>query len=561
MLNFSPLSTIPDKIYEGQQRRRTTDLQNAFPDGLPRTPDGKVDVESAADTLTKLGGAEFAKPFIDQFMGLQIGENAKKNLVGPAGGDQPAVKPINSSAAGPANIMGGATKQPQSATTQPFDNSSADTVRGLATEVFGGRDVSQLLPRYAAALKVNPDQPLSPDQIAQARAFMSRTAQSMGNQTTNDAGSGTQPAPASGASGSPAPTGQPAQPQRQPQAVPPTGIPAQAPQQQGQPVQPQGQQQPQGPSGNGAVGIPLAQYPDAMKHMQDRETELRGLAAQYAGLKPAIADQFEKQAASMQATRLKMQEEYQGVLAPTSGQKDVATNVAGQQETQKSNAQQGAKLFAGISGAAQEARRNGEYLTLAKSILSNPDMYSGFGADRVLDANKLKLWAGGDPKRAMLMEGLQKINASSVLSQLNQQRDEIVQETGGTSGRIFAQQVDQINKASPSLEGTMAGNRFLVEVQNRNAQLAKEIERQALDYRASHRDALDRGFYVQMGKYLDTHPLFNEQELTHPELLGAVDIPPGFKSKEQVGAWMRAMQLRPGEAMRTPDGKYKMAPP
>jgi hypothetical protein len=107
----------------------------------------------------------------------------------------------------------------------------------------------------------------------------------------------------------------------------------------------------------------------------------------------------------------------------------------------------------------------------------------------------------------------------------------------------------------------MAGNRFLVEVQNRNAQLAKEIERQALDYRASHRDALDRGFYVQMGKYLDTHPLFNEQELTHPELLGAVDIPPGFKSKEQVGAWMRAMQLRPGEAMRTPDGKYKMAPP
>jgi len=528
---------VPDKIYEGQQRRRTTDLQNAFPDGLPRTPDGKVDVPAATDTLTKLGGAEFAKPFIEQFMGLQIGDNAKKNLTGnnqpvsPIVGNQTGSTSVPN-AAGPASLRPNSNAAPQPATTQPFDNSSADTVRGLATEVFGGRDVSQLLPRYAAALKVNPDQPLSPDQIAQARAFMSRTAQSMGSQTTNDAGSGAQPTPASGASGSPAPTGQPTT-----------------------------QGQPQAPSGTGALGIPLAQYPSKMKEMEERETELRGLGAQYAGFKPAIADQFEKQAASMQATRLKMQEEYQGVLARTSGQKDVATNVAGQQETQKANAQQGSKLFAGISGAAQEARRNGEYLTLAKSILSNPDMYSGFGADRVLDANKLKLWAGGDPKRAMLMEGLQKINASSVLSQLNQQRDEIVQETGGTSGRIFAQQVDQINKASPSLEGTMAGNRFLVEVQNRNAQLAKEIERQALDYRASHRDALDRGFYVQMGKYLDTHPLFNEQELTHPELLGAVDIPPGLKSKEQVGAWMRAMQLRQGEAMRTPDGKYKMAPP
>src|ERR1700675_2062611 len=72
LLNFSQLAQLPEQYFQGQQRARTTALQNAFPKGLPQKQDAdgniirdkdgnsQIDVNAVGDTLTKLGGAEYA---------------------------------------------------------------------------------------------------------------------------------------------------------------------------------------------------------------------------------------------------------------------------------------------------------------------------------------------------------------------------------------------------------------------------------------------------------------------------------------------------------------------
>jgi hypothetical protein len=521
-------------------------LQNAFPDGLPKNPDGSVDMNSATNTLVKKGGAEYATPLLQMLMQQGIGAGQSANLqridagVTGGGNQPPAAKAGNFSAAGPANITGGQPQQPQLSSVGA-DNQGSDTLRSVATEAFGGKDVSPLIPRFAQALGVSPDAPLTPQQVQQARTIMSRTAQNRG-QTQDDSGPGTQPAPASGASGSPAPTGQPVT-QGQPQEVSPTGIPTQ-----------QGQSQ----GGVGATGIPLSQYPVMINRLHQAATQARAAGAGIAAYNPATASQYEKQADSYDARAKQMQEEAQKISEPTILQKDYNSGVTAKTEIQKADIERGTKALGGIQAqASQYERDQKQYLDLSRSILNDPKMYTGIGADAVLNFDRIKA-VYGDTKAAMLKEALSKVTATSVLSQINTQKDQM-QEAGTNAGRIFAQQVALVEKAAPALSNTLAGNRFLVEVARRSGELASEVASQARTYKQAH-GYLDTGFDTKISTYLQKNPVFSQNELSHAELLGSPTIPPGLKGGEILN-WARDMGLKPGDPMRTSDGKgYKTVP-
>ena len=158
----------------------------------------------------------------------------------------------------------------------------------------------------------------------------------------------------------------------------------------------------------------------------------------------------------------------------------------------------------------------------------------------------------------MLQEGLEKVTATNVLGQLNQQRDEL--QAGGISGgRIFAPMVDLVTKASANLGTTLAGNRLLVEVMDRAGQVGRQVRNMAADYkdpRAGNGGILDAGFDKKIGNYLDSHPIFTKEELSKPELIGAPTAPVGLKDTQSRKAWGQGMGLNPGDPFRV-NGQYK----
>jgi hypothetical protein len=181
-------------------------------------------------------------------------------------------------------------------------------------------------------------------------------------------------------------------------------------------------------------------------------------------------------------------------------------------------------------------------------------MYTGVGANLSLDFNRVRA-ALGQPQAAALQEALQKVTVSNVMAQINAQRNQIM-EAGGTSGRIFAQQVDLVEKAAPQLSTTPTGNRFLVEVASRMGELNSHIRDMAIQYMQSGHRYLDPGFDEQVADYLRGHPIFSKQELANPALLGAPSAPAGIANTQDRLAWGQGMGLHNGDFFRAPNGQY-----
>ena len=550
LLNFAPLANMPKTYFEGQQSQRTLALQNAFPNGLPRNQDGSVDVNATTDTLVRLGGAPYAQDLLKFLMARDAGTQAGRNIEAidqgisgaPSGNAPSGSATAVPGASGPSNIRGpGAAPQQPVLSSAGTDNNGADTLRSVATETFGGRDVSAMIPRYAAALGVRADDPLTPQQVTQARRFMARTAQAS---PADDSGGGVKTLPATGNSGAPAPAG----PGGTETASPSAGIVPQGPV-----AQPQG-----APTGTGAAGIPYAQYPGMMQRLSQASTNARAAAASIAGFNPSMAQQYEKQADSYDARRKQLFDEYQQVLSPTPEQKNLASGATQRGEELKNEVTQSQKTYNGIQAAATQYERDlRPYLDISRSVLNDPSMYTGTGANLALNFNRIRAMFG-DQRAAMLQEALQKVTASSVLGQINTQRDQLI-EAGGASNRIFAQQIALVEKAAPALANTLGGNRFLVEVSSRMGNLSSRVAEMARDYITTH-GHLDPKFDRQLANWMKANPLFTKDEMSHPELLGAPSIPPALNSPEKIMAWTKAMGLKPGDAMRAPDGRYKMIP-
>lgn len=224
-ISFDGLDQLGSQFFKGAEQRQKYDLSRAFKDGLPKKPDGTVDIQAMTETLAQHGAPDIAvlQDLVDRgavqdaarngpFGSPQAGMGAPAPSMGPQGAPGAGAAPqprapaqsgsLPPSLASPALRREAVGGNPIYAANEvsPLDapqgkpEEGAQTVRGMATEIFGGRDVSQLIPRFAQAFKLDPDAPLTPAQEAQLKPVMGRSLTAM---TERGQGQGSPQAPAS----------------------------------------------------------------------------------------------------------------------------------------------------------------------------------------------------------------------------------------------------------------------------------------------------------------------------------------------------------------------------
>lgn len=504
LVDFSPVGDIGKSYYQGQEEQRKLGLNKAFSEGLPRGSDGQVDYSAMADTLAKKGGVDEAMKIAT--LGAQMEQGRQTGAI--LQGNSPDALPARRTApvfAPPSRDQGSQPQQPQ-LSSAGTDNAGSDSIRSVATEQFGGRDVSDMIPRFAKAIGVDPDAALTPDQVAKARAFMGRTAQAQPS-----------PSPQGGGPVSQVPQG----------AVQPgPQIPAQPP---------------QGPAGGDptlggvvpqswiAKGGTAATYRDALAAVSANPMTVQGARAVALERMKAIDAALGK---AGEATPEMKNAQASGVPNPAEFDRLTAQN--------KDEVTRYGKKADAIAKAGSEASLELPQLDAAKTLMNDPNFYSGPLEGLTLTYKRLLGTFGADPNVAVPQEAFRKIVSNSILSQ--------IRSLAGT-GQIRVAEIKIMEKAAANSENTPAANRFLVEVATRLHQHALGLSDLANGYKGGR---LDPGYDRQARSWTEQHPLFSKAELADPRLIA----PPIFKTPEDVAK----AKLAPGTPFQTPDGRVKYIP-
>jgi hypothetical protein len=229
------LQGLPDQYMKGRQNAQQMAAEDMFKnEPIPRNKDGSVNVDAVVQKGAKIGGLPFVMKMLP-FLSPPPNGGPEPTI----GDDQssPSRPPPVSSAAGPSS-MGTQPPQPQ-LSSAGTDSTGDQTINSLASEVFGERDVTNMLPKYAAAVGNKLGEPLTAQQEQAARTMMQRTKGSMASALPGDTapptggaergpgtpnGASTAPFMAGGASGAPAPAaGNGAPPTQVAQAQPAAG--------------------------------------------------------------------------------------------------------------------------------------------------------------------------------------------------------------------------------------------------------------------------------------------------------------------------------------------------
>lgn len=506
------LNKLPDEYRQGQ-------LRNAFPNGLPKDANGNIDTNAVGSTLVKLGGAEYAQQMLPYLIQSQTSANIGRALE---------------------SVDQGLTGNSGSLSSAPSS--------------------------YAPATPTQPGNAPAPSARAETTPTPTPTAR---QQITG---------------GYQRPTQERAQSQ-QPMQVPRPGVlPAGAtsPAPAGAPLPQQTSSQPQALSGVGAGGIPYSQYPDTIKRYDAAIAHIHNLGVQAGAAKnPELQKSLEAKAAGLQTTRDRLFEELskrgQEILGsqlrssePTTEAKNLASGASEREKQLTAEFDRGKKVYEGINGAAQQyARDLKPYLDITRGLMSDPAMqsYTGAGAEFKLAANRLLNTVGlGDPKAVALQETLKKVSATSVLSQINIQRDQM-KEAGSESGRLFKSTIDKIDNAIPQLSTSPGGNRALIEIQARLGEQSMKVDELARAYVTPREQGglghshLDAGFDNMLAQYLKSHPAFSQAETDNPLLLASPTAPSSTHNDQQAFVqWASAMGLKPGAIVAVGDGRYKKVP-
>jgi hypothetical protein len=569
------IGDYPKDYFEGKQRQRQLAVMDAFPNGVP--PGSTVN--DLMSTIAKAGGGTYVQQLLPFMIQQQISHEAGQALGGmdvPAGANTSPGATPQGAATGPAGVtprpqqpppaqpLPQQGNQPLSATGQ--DNNGADTVRSIFSEGAGGRDVLTQINSAARTLRLNPDAPLTPEQAQRVKSFRS-----------NAVG-------LSDESGKP--------PQGEVAAQPAVQTAQAAPSRDDSALGNEGALKQRMDSLNNAAsrietyGATMAAVNPATstaalakaKAMREEAARIfeyisKGDQASYEhqlrntdkteALKNAEAGGFkspyEENAAKLhqetveQNARLTEPEKIARANSqPTPLQNTIATKAVESQMKRSDSMYQGSN-----ARSMQFEQTLKPMLGTTKALLNRPEMYTGFGGDKLLEFNKVRALMG-DKNAAVLQEAMGKITAQSVLSTINEQRDEM-QEAGGTSARIFSQQVDQVAKAAPQMSNTVAGNRFLVNVALKMGDVSTKISQMQRDYLKTH-PYLDVEFDQKLSDYLQKNPVFTDAEMRDPRVLGAPDVPAGADKwpMAKLQAWEKRMGLKPGDFFRTPDGAVQI---
>lgn len=568
------ISGINKSYWEGLDQAAKNKMRNLFSDGVPQDENGNIDYSAVAKTLLQNGGAGEAANSValgNAGLSRQAYQDSRQPPPPIPGQDQPANLPPSSSrqpgapVAPPIGQGSGPNSTPATPTVPgqpPATYRGGDNGKNTLVSVIGAQGIPDekagpVIVSLARQLGVDPNAPLDltdprirnvlvpglqmakrqlgiPDQPGQQPQIMAQAPQG----------------------------GQPPQMSQAPQGAP-QGQPVQQPQG-GSPQSPQSQPPFTQPSPTPTQNVPNQPTEALANAYEQRANYFYQQGKGLAFVNPHAAEQAKAQGDQAAQQALAIRKSLLDAAQPTPDMKNSQASGTSspidfqrRQEEQKGQIAQSQKTYNGIQAQSSQYERDLKpYLSISKAVLNDPAMYTGTGGDLSLALNKLKA-IYGDQKGAMLQEALAKVTASSVLSQINTQRDQLM-EAGGSSGRIFSQQVDLVEKAAPALSNTLAGNRFLVEVSSRMGDLSTKIAQMSRDYQKDN-GHLDAGFDQKVSDYMKNNPVFTEKELANPQLLGAPTVPPGLNA-QQSSIWARGMGLRPGQPVRLPSGRYVPVP-
>jgi hypothetical protein len=379
--------------------------------------------------------------------------------------------------------------------------------------VFGERDVTDLLPRYAAAAGLTPEQftnsqTLSPVQQERALTMMRRTKEYFDQQSSTGhpddsqetVGRTAAPVMASGAGGG-APGG-----------VAPGG---------GGPSTPVGNES-------------QAQFYEDRARRSMAASALYGASPQAAAAAQKAAEDDFARAKDIRETSAK----YGETLDPRMQQ------AARDREIDKLRSVEADKRKAQVFKTGSEAEDAVGQTALSRRIVNSPGFNSGVGAPFFDALQSLNQQMFGGTALKNPGEIYDKLRAPQVLSE--------IRSLGGSGiGAVRVPEMKQVDKLIADRSIQAPAIRTIVEVEDRLAGRLRDIYHMAQDYLQTHRE-LDDGFVRQVSAFKSKNELFSKAELANPSLLAM----PVFSSPAE----MRASRMPGGTKFRNSNGEVGSIP-
>jgi hypothetical protein len=547
------LQGIPDQYLKGRENARKIQFEDAFKDGVPRNEDKSLNVNAIMDKGMKIGGLPFAQPLLQYMLDLEAGKQWSSAIPSEQGSVPPAPA---GSAAGPGNITAGTqpVPRPQSPPLrQPqlsaagTDDKGEQTINSLASEVFGDRDMTAALPRYAAAVRNKLGEPLTVEQEQRARMLMTRSAASMGIAGGASSEDTTQPSRATSApevgtnsggrapfmggstpaggptSGAPAPAGG-----RAPNAIAQAGAGMASVDNAGA-----------GAGPGGAIRqTPVGTAEDARIAFV-RATNMRKAALAMPSTNPGRQKALLDQAQAEQTKGMEILKSLGEYNKPTTEMQNAEASgvrspaeLKASEERSKEEATRYGKDYEGYRKLGQESQTGLQKAGLAKAMINNPNFYSGPLQPTHQLYKQFQSVFGENPNTAVPPEAMEKV--------INDMLGEQIRALGGSGvGQVRVAEVNIMKKAIANMGITPATNRMLIDIVSRTYKDNMELAKMAREYKGGR---LDAGFDRKVAEYYQDHPLFSKDELQDPRLIA----PREFKSFPEA----KAAKLPKGEPVK-----------
>lgn len=222
------------------------------------------------------------------------------------------------------------------------------------------------------------------------------------------------------------------------------------------------------------------------------------------------------------------------------GKTEVNINQTGEKEYEKQSAKEFAEMNRKMIEGAQSARMKLGTLTRMGSLLNDPTLYTGAGADKILSAKRLAKTMGIDVGDLSSGEAIRAIG--------NQFALELRNPAGGAGmpGALSDKDREFLQQSVPGLEQSREGNAKIIDYMKRVAQRSLDVERLRQDY-VKKNGRLNEGFYRQLESYSNANPLFAEADKqgagqAAPPVQGARQAPDGNWYVQQNGKYFRVDQ-------------------
>lgn len=182
----------------------------------------------------------------------------------------------------------------------------------------------------------------------------------------------------------------------------------------------------------------------------------------------------------------------------------------GEKEYEKQSAKDFAEMNRDMIKGAQSARMKLGTLSRLDQLLSDPSIYTGAGAQKLLSAKKMLKAAGVDVGDVSGPEAIQAIG--------NQFALELRNPAGGAGmpGALSDKDREFLQASVPGLGQTPEGNRKIVDYMKRVAQRSIDVERLRQDY-VKKNGRLNEGFYRELENFSNSNPLFPEAAQSAPQ--------------------------------------------